>query len=344
MIAALLALTLHVGDVELIAREQQITSPSIHVKTHSGDIYHVPVMPLDGGIFDGTEHLVYEENTINTCQAFELPAGIYRAELRGGSGGKPYRCNSGTGTIRSPGEYVSSVFKLNNATTLYALRGGDGNNSPTVTIHQIPGGGASGVDSILVVGNRTIRANGGPGAKCMNFNAQSYYDGSFALHSGRCAPGGGGNYSDTFINTGGNGYLRGSGGCAGAGGGSNVYGGGGGGNAISSSTLMSLGAGTPGTATGGGNGGNATNLLGTSMTKNNAVGGTGGKNVTYSCGGQTAVSYGGGGGGATCALRSESTCERLGAWCESDCADGGAGASGSTGTSETSFIKIYKIG
>ncbi len=342
MIAALLALTLHVGDVELVAREQQITSPAIHVKTHSGDIYHVPIMPLDGGIFDGTEHLVYEENTINTCQTFELPAGIYRAELRGGSGGKPYRCAAGTGTMKAPGEYVSSVFKLNDATMAYALRGGDGNNSPTVTIHQIPGGGASGVDSILVIGDRTIRANGGPGARCMNDSINSYYKGGQGIAS-KCSGGGGGNYSQETINNAGDTFAQSFVGCAGGGGGANAYGGGSQGNA-KSNTKLEFTSGTPGTTTGGGNGGNATNLLGTSMTKNNAVGGTGGKNVTYSCGGKNAVSYGGGGGGASCALRLESSCTTGGSWCESDCADGGAGASGSTGTSETSFIKIYKIG
>lgn len=341
MIAALLALTLHVGDVELIAREQQITSPSIHVKTHSGDIYHVPVMPLDGGIFDGTEHLVYEENTINTCQTFELPAGIYRAELRGGSGGKPYRCAAGTGTIRSPGEYVSSVFKLNNATTLYALRGGDGNNSPTVNQYQIPGGGASGVDSILVIGNRTIRANGGPGARCMNASFTVVNAGGQAV-SEKCQAGGGGNYSDTIINTGGNANI-GTACCASGGGGANMYGGGNGGTGTSS-TLVSLGAGTSGTTTGGGKGGNATNLLGNSVTKNNAIGGAGGKNVTYSCGGRGgatmsyvcggkyAYSHGGGGGGASIQIMTSTNTKA-----------GGDGGSGSTGTSNVSFVRIYKM-
>ncbi len=344
MIAALLALTLHVGDVELVAREQQITSPAIHVKTHSGDIYHVPIMPLDGGIFDGIEHLVYEENTINTCQTFELPAGIYRAELRGGSGGKPYRCDTGTGTMKSPGEYVSSIFKLNNATTLYALRGGDGNNGPTITGHQVPGGGASGVDSILVVGNRTIRANGGPGTRCMNFQTRAFPSGG-ANHKYNCGGGGGGNYSDTTINDGGAAYAASSAVlCAGGGGGANINGGGNGNNSKTTSNFSAT-ASMPGTTTGGGKGGNATNLLGNAVTTNNAIGGAGGQNVTYSCGGQTAISYGGGGGGAICYGRVDSACKTYGtAWCDPDCADGGAGASGSTGTSETSFIKIYKIG
>ena len=336
---------LHVGDIEIVAQTQQLTSPSIHIKKSDGEMYYVALSPLGGGIFDGSETLVYSESSINKCHSINLEPGIYRVEMRGGTGGKPYRCTSGSGMTNAMGDIVSSIFKLNETTTVYSLRGGDGNNSPTIGTYQIPGGGASGVDSILVVGNRTIRATGGVGSRCMNLTVTSFGGGGGYGITNRCSGGGGGFYSDTTINNGGNAYKYSSiASCSGGGGGANTSSGGTGGNIASGSPNFYLNAGKSATSSGGGNGGDVENLLGTSMTKNKASGGIGGKNVSYSCGGQTAISYGGGGGGATCALRVDSTCENLGSWCESDCADGGDGGSGSTGTSGDSFLNIYKIG
>ena len=154
---------LHVGDIEIVAQTQQLTSPSIHIKKSDGEMYYVALSPLGGGIFDGSETLVYSESSINKCHSINLEPGIYRVEMRGGTGGKPYRCTSGSGMTNAMGDIVSSIFKLNETTTVYSLRGGDGNNSPTIGTYQIPGGGASGVDSILVVGERVWRANGGSG-------------------------------------------------------------------------------------------------------------------------------------------------------------------------------------
>lgn len=158
---------LHVGDIEIVAQTQQLTSPSIHIKKSDGEMYYVALSPLGGGIFDGSETLVYSESSINKCHSVNLEPGIYRVEMRGGTGGKPYRCTSGSGMTNAMGDIVSSIFKLNETTTVYSLRGGDGNNSPTIGTYQIPGGGASGVDSILVVGERVWRANGGSGKTCI---------------------------------------------------------------------------------------------------------------------------------------------------------------------------------
>ena len=153
---------LHIGDIEIVAHAQQLTSPALHIKNADGEIYHVAVMPVGGGVFDASETLVYEENTINTCQSFELPAGIYRVEMRGGTGGKTYRCRSGYGMQKFKSDIMSSIFKLSEPTTLYALRGGDGNDGAVINSHQIPGGGDGGA-SIQTTSWSTTVCNGGDG-------------------------------------------------------------------------------------------------------------------------------------------------------------------------------------
>lgn len=153
---------LHVGDIEIVAQTQQLTSPSIHIKKSDGEMYYVALSPLGGGIFDGSETLVYSESSINKCHSINLEPGIYRVEMRGGTGGKPYRCTSGSGMTNAMGDIVSSIFKLNEATTVYSLRGGDGNNSPTIGTYQIPGGGGGG-GAIYVNTSSSYYAKGGDG-------------------------------------------------------------------------------------------------------------------------------------------------------------------------------------
>ena len=102
---------LHVGDIEIVAQTQQLTSPSIHIKKSDGEMYYVALSPLGGGIFDGSETLVYSETSINKCHSVNLEPGIYRVEMRGGTGGKPYRCTSGSGMTNAMGDIVSSIFK-----------------------------------------------------------------------------------------------------------------------------------------------------------------------------------------------------------------------------------------
>ena len=331
---------LHIGDIEIVAHTQQLTSPALHIKNADGEIYHVAVMPVGGGVFDATETLVYEENTINTCQSFELPAGIYRVEMRGGTGGKPYTCSTGYGMQKFKSDIMSSIFKLSEPTTAYALRGGDGNDGATVNVHQTVGGGASGVDSILVVGNRAIRANGGTGTRCQQkFSEVPGRDGGGfnTANNG----GGGGIYTENEINDGANADVSDSRIIQAPSGGGAPNGSAG---ITANSTSCNIFSAYGGNMSGGGNGGDIENLLGDSVNQNTVVGGRGGANTLFNCGGQVAYSYGGGGGGAVCVYKSEYSCSNFGNWCTTDCFDGGDGGSGSTGTSNDSFIKIFKIG
>ncbi len=42
---------LHIGDVEFVARTEQLTSPTLKIKNAAGEIYHVAVVPLGGAVF-----------------------------------------------------------------------------------------------------------------------------------------------------------------------------------------------------------------------------------------------------------------------------------------------------
>ena len=210
---------LHAGDAQLVAYDVQRTSPAIHIQKESGEIYYVSLVPVDGDIVDMSETLVYEENTINTCQSVNLSAGFYRVEMRGGAGGKPYACDAGTGKKNIIGDIVSSVFKLNNDTVVYSLRGGDGVSGAPITQHQIPGGPSSGVDSMLVLGNRTIRAIGGSGSRCYSWAFAGYPAGGYGVGK-NCGGGAGGVYPVIDINVGGDASVASSyAACAGGGGG-----------------------------------------------------------------------------------------------------------------------------
>jgi hypothetical protein len=332
---------IHINNVEIQVYEQQYTSPTLHVQNTDGKIYHAIVIPQGGELFDASEKLVYSESSINTCQPVTLDAGLYRVELRGGAGGKQSRCNTGLGKMNPVANTVSQIFKLPTQTTVYAFRGGDGNDSPTVTFHQIPGGGASGVDSMLIIGDHAIVGIGAPSSQCFSLNPGAYPSGSPTIKN-ECASTPSGTYAIENIEIG-KAISNTQYGCGGGGGGAPN---GLGGTAVSYKNVK-ITAGdnaTSGMYGKGGDGGDAENLMGDSQTKNTARGGFGGPNVTYTCAGHTATSYGGGGGGAICILTNPSNCESLGSWCYSDCADGGNGASGSTGKSDTSYVKIYKIG
>ena len=58
---------INVDNIQIVAQEQQLTSPAMHIKNANGDVYHVALVPIDGGIYDGSETLVYEEGAINAC-------------------------------------------------------------------------------------------------------------------------------------------------------------------------------------------------------------------------------------------------------------------------------------
>lgn len=63
-------------------------------------------------------------------------------------------------------------------------------------------------------------------------------------------------------------------------------------------------------------------------------GGDGGATLSFSCGGQMLYSYGGGGGGGVQASSNVPYRD----------VDGGVGGTGSTGASDTSYVRIYKFG
>ena len=93
------------------------------------------------------------------------------------------------------------------------------------------------------------------------------------------------------------------------------------------SALSGGGASVAGGQDSGGDGGNAWRIVGSTD------GGAGGATVAFSCGGHTLNSYGGGGGGAVQAKFTLAVNM-----------DGGAGGTGTTGASDTSYVRIYKFG
>ena len=332
----MVAPVIHIGDATIQTTVEQKTYPSLHIMDHTGAVYHVAVRAQDEQLATGTETLVYEQSAINTCETVTLDAGLYRAELRGGSGGLPSKCTSSVDKTPMLGFINTSVFKLDVSTTISVFRGGDGNNSGTVASSQLPGGGASGVDSLIVLPTRTIRATGGVGVRCTKDNTRNPAGGGQAYES-YCTGGGAG--TNGFVSWGANETVA----CAGGGGGAP--------NGTGGAAATNTTAGSNATSAGGGDGGNATNPIGDSKTSNIGYGGRGGANVTWTCGGQTITSYGGGGGGGMCAMYSAGECAAHGGTpggsgvaCYADCADGGDGGSGSTGTSTDSYVKIYRIG
>mgnify|MGYP004650973627 CR=1 FL=1 len=321
---------IHIGDATIQTTVEQKTYPSLHIMDHTGAVYHVAVRAQDEQLATGTETLVYEQSAINTCETVTLDAGLYRAELRGGSGGLPARCSAGMGKVAQLGVINTTIIKLDVSSTIYTFRGGDGNNSGAINKHQFPGGGASGVDSVIVLPTRTIRAIGGAPVQCTAQALDAFPSGGWSS-PGHCIGG--------AANSNGGGGVWGTpvaGGCGGGGGGAP--------NGTGGVAAKNTTAGADATSTGGGNGGDATNPNGDSKTSNIGHGGAGGANVTWQCGGQTITSYGGGGGGGMCAWVMTKNCNQNGSWCYSDCADGGDGGSGSTGTSTDSYVKIYRIG
>ena len=314
---------------------------ALYFKTSDGNIYHTIDKIPDGMCVlnnNGTE-LVYEATNFNTCNEIVLQPGCYRAELRGGIGLQNEHCLSIAEQDFTP--IISAIFSINEPTTVYVFRGGDGNAGGVNVINNAYtgafGGGASGVDSILVVGDRVWRASGGAGKTCstsISIKKQINLAGAFTTIA--VGNGVGGNselvqlVSQKRVYGSSNPYIYGFGG----GGGASPNGAGGTDwqfhhNFINGDEYVN--AGTNGTGERAGDGGDiyvCNNLSCTSMVS--ATGGIGGATVTYECGGQTAKTYGGGGGGGAYNINN-------------GVADGGNGGSGSNGTSDTSFVRIYKI-
>lgn len=313
---------------------------TLFFKTTAGDIYQaIDNVPAGQCVLTGSEELVFEATNFNTCNEIVLQPGCYRAELRGGVGTMNEKCSEAE--QQDMINTTSALFSISETTTVYALRGGDG-NAGTVNMSGTKlcsvGGGASGVDSVLVVGNDVWRADGGAGKVC----AVALYSLHNTTKSGMIHGGGGGGKKDMslsilnrwvfYVNS----Y--------------NYYAvGGGGGGApdniggktsdpsysrplIRDDMLIEYGA--DATFYAGGKGGDVLSCKTPDCTDLvSATGGNGGATVEFSCGGQVAYSYGGGGGGASIQTSSGST----------TVCNGGDGGSGSTGTSNISFLRIYKM-
>jgi hypothetical protein len=323
---------------------------ALYFKTSDGNIYHtIDEIPPGMCILNNNgEELVYEvpDTEINDCIEKTLQPGCYRAELRGGIGLQNEHCRSIAEQDFTP--IVSAIFSINEPTTVFVLRGGDGKPGGVNVVNNkytgAFGGGASGVDSILVVGDRVWRASGGVGKTCTtsikteaNRIAETTtvavgngIGGNSAL-SGTVSQKRGYMHSSTYNSF----YGIGGGGGAspnGAGGTDWQYH-----SAFINADVEYVNPGTNGTncpnGTGecGGNGGDIYVCKHRSCTSYvEAKGGEGGETIEYKCGGQAAKSYGGGGGGG--AYVSAYTT-----------ANGGDGGSGSTNTSDVSFVRIYKI-
>jgi hypothetical protein len=303
------------------------------------------IVPDGGYIIYGDETLYYEEDSVNECKKITLPAGRYRIEVMGGRGGG--NKDFGGRVLTPVKEFYT--FSIDADTQIYLFRGGDGLVSqPSATPR---GSGSSGVDSFAIIDGNIIRSNGGHGmhtgagpswgftesiggtgganeiikniyGKDMNFGREgltgtqitaisSPYYAILSGGGGGGAPDGKGAPGAYNVNTSQFEFCKAEGS-----------------NCSARST-----AAVPATDTGGGNGGDVyVTYKDWSVV---AHGGKGGKNVYYPCGGINAVSYGAGGSGALCKGGYLNDTEPV-------CYDGTDGGSGSSNSSDTSFIKIYK--
>ncbi len=319
-----------------------LLAQTVFVKTPDGNVYKaVNDVPVGQCILTGEEELVFEASNFNTCNEVVLQPGCYRAEMRGGIGTANENCLDHIGF--DDNTTISAVFSISQPTTVYALRGGDGNPGKTIISNGCIssfGGGASGVDSILVIGDRVWRANGGPGKTCTRPKqdcARNLVATSTTVLVGN-GFGGGVNLPD-HIN-GARSFLQhkpdaviysigggGGGAPSGVGGANWQY------KYTYPTDGIVINPGENGTSLSGGDGGNVTSCKTYACTELVTVnGGRGGATMPYICGGQYAYSYGGGGGGAAVIARSSTTTSV-----------GGDGGSGSTGTSNVSFVRIYKM-
>lgn len=327
---------LNISDFQIAVDTVQKTEHALGIKDSTGAVYYAPIdvgncpssLKVKSGdtVYTvGQSNLYQSVTSIDTCETISLPPGCYKVVVVGGRGGDGGN-NAGTG-----GDAIEQTFSFNitQTTNVYAFRGGDGAggafNESSGGVTSGGGGGASGVPSMFQVGDDYIISQGGDGG----------VGGAGENSKGvaqNCGGGGGGSVSagGTGLGSTGADAWDASGFVCSAGGGGAV---GGAGGAATSGFLYNGAAGTAAGDNGGGAGGNSS--MGGLFGSSSATGGTGGANVSYTCGGVTFYSYGGGGGGAV------STGGLFGAGIG---VNGGNGGSGSSGASSTSFVMIYRFG
>ncbi len=330
---------LNFGDVQVPLYTTQTSSPTLKVMDSKGVLYYIPLISEEGCVATGTKELYYEETDINTCKTLTLPAGCYRIELQGGFGGGA--CNVGD-DAEQMGAVASYNLRIQEPMTVSLFRGGDGNSAEIIPGHGI-GGSASGMDSFVVMGDEIVVASGGNGEACSGVPAAYSVTSANASCSVSGTYGGSGAETSTTSNS-----IGGSGQSWCSTGGTSVQeiktyrapsgGGSKGGKAGVARTMSDVNASyiltqTAGTSSSGGNGAGMS-LIVDGVTFS-ASGGNGGATVSYSCGGRTAYSYGGGGGGAVC--------YHVIGTAKAGCFAGSDGASGSKNSSDTSYIKIYRL-
>lgn len=183
---------IHIGDYTVPAYTSQMTTPSLKIRTSDGSMFYVPMIAEDMCIATGNTELYYEETDINTCKEITLPAGCWRVELSGGFG--QGLCGSDD-DIYQTGATETYTLRLNTETQIYVFRGGDGNAPAAYVAGTGIGGGASGVDSFIVVKNQIKSAAGGGGELCQSGNPT--YSTEFDSNNLQCnlrpSYGGGGN-------------------------------------------------------------------------------------------------------------------------------------------------------
>ena len=323
---------IHIGDYTVPAYTSQMTTPSLKIRTSDGSMFYVPTIAEDMCIATGNTELYYEETDINTCKEITLPAGCWRVELSGGFG--QGLCGSDD-DIYQTGATETYTLRLNTETQIYVFRGGDGNAPAAYVAGTGIGGGASGVDSFIVVKNQIKSAAGGGGELCQSGNPT--YSTEFDSNNLQCnlRPGYGGGGSPDRAG-GQSGHNNTDSACKifyGAGGGGAPSGKSGSQATLNDARFVAT-APTAASVARGGNGAGIkfTDTDGTTIA---ATGGRGGETQSWTCGGHTVYSYGGGGGGATCWVMNENS--------SVTCNSGTDGGSGSTGTSDTSYVKIYRL-
>lgn len=302
---------IHIGDIQIPVQMVQQTTPSLKIMDATGTVYYADAMagacPDSVKVSDGTN--VYSVGTQYLYYESDSVNSCDTISLPPGCYSVQVRGGRGGAGGGNGGAGMDAVaqtysFTITQQTDAVVFRGGDGNAGAVNTSGNAASGGGGGASGVASM----FAING-------------------AVVMSDCGAGGGGNAGDMsnalggYADSGlGNGFFL-----CGAGGGGAPSGSGGDG---ASSGAYRADAGGDGTGTGGGDGGAAHRML------SERSGGDGGATLSFSCGGQMLYSYGGGGGGGVQASSNVPYRD----------VNGGAGGTGSTGASDTSYVRIYKFG